>query len=124
MIKDQQRANELEYKMMRLKAAFPQTDPMELQDILRGNNLNLEAALKAAADAVGSSAVGSSAVGSGDVGSSAQGLARSPSSKHVKVRVCGERLVNWSISNCPLHPLLFISIFVIGFCIYRYSVFV
>ena len=85
--KDQQRANELEYKMMRLKAAFPQTDPMELQDILRGNNLNLEAALQAAADAVGSSAVGS-----GEVGSSAQGLARSPSSKHVKVRVNGESL--------------------------------
>ncbi len=97
--KDQQRANELEYKMMRLKAAFPQTDPMELQDILRGNNLNLEAALQAAAEAVGSSAVGS-----GEVGSSAQGLARSPSSKHVKVRVSGER----SQGADPPHPFLYV----------------
>jgi hypothetical protein len=45
----QQQINELEYKMTRMKSAFPNRDPMELQDLLRSHDLNLEAALHAAA---------------------------------------------------------------------------
>ncbi len=51
--------------MSRLKSAFPQRDPMELQDILRSHSLNLEAALQAV--------------------SCGESPARSPNSKHGKV---------------------------------------